>query len=1187
MFKRLLPAYILLTTFVLSACGTSRELTSTPTTEESINPTPTLTPSPPVEPRVLISEVMAGVDGNNNYDFIELYNTGVDEPIDLMGWSIWFKLADGQKESLVYRWSEHALVPPQGHYLLVREGQDVGTTFDMIFETPLTPQKGSLQLRLTDGTVVDSLTWGGGASDYTEGSPANAMENNIALERKPGGGDGNWTDTDDNAADFAFSDPNPQGVGSPRSPEPEAGLSVSVEAPRIVTPGSQFEYLISVVNDTDEVIHSVVVQLPVSKDLEIIQVPTGAEVTDKAQYWGLDHIGEKNHVVLLRTDSLAPGEEISTSIAVLAPWTYLETLMANYSVQAEDVPSPAFGSPVRVSVEGGSIPIGTLKDLVGKDIAIEGTATMYTGGYYAGTGNVKFYLEDETGGVQVWVPEGEGSVNIAIGSKVRVYGGLTLYRGALELVVNDPADVEVLAGPKDNPAWQPTAASITDAANDSSLAGKLVQIEGIITRNEEFSYSYEIDLIDETGQVITLYVDKLTNINVEVIESGQIYRTTGILEIRDTRQQLYPRIQDDLERIYPPILAIEMDAPITILPGENLVVSLTAYNYTTDPLTDLVITATLPRRGGVQFVSASEGFDLRNSSIIWNIPQLAGDGASTSVSYEVQVVAEDEYLTFQNYKATANEWPEPASGDPYLVFLGKTVPIWAIQGVGGRSPFTLKPVRTGGIVTGVFPGLGGFWIQELDTDQEPLTSAGLFVNTGELEIPVTAENYVMVNGIVRETFQQTQVQVSNPEDIVILEKGGSLPDLVELDPPQDESEANAYYESIEGMLVQVSEPGLAVGATTQYGEYVLVLAKHGVDRLWQGDSEHNGLAIRVDDGSTEVHEDRSGLDYVVNTGDLVTNLVGPLAYTFGRYKVEPIVQPLVTHNDPQIPAMVFSDSDTFSIMTWNVENLFDVFDPHPSSPERPSLSEYKVSITKIANTILAAGAPTIVGLQEVENIDVLEDIAGHEYLAGYGYQSFLIEGTDSRYIDNGYLVRGDSAEVVDVEQHIAPEGLTSRPPLRLEVEIETGSTPVRLFVLNNHFTSMSGGVEATEPRRNAQAAWNAVILEGILSENPEALVAVIGDLNSFYDSLPIDTLRNAGLVHVFEIDPEMGWYSYIFEGASQTLDHILVTPSLFDLIQRVDVLHLNADFAPPMVGDESPLGKSDHDPVIATFSLSE
>jgi DNA/RNA endonuclease YhcR with UshA esterase domain/exonuclease III len=812
---------------------------------------------------------------------------------------------------------------------------------------------------------------------------------------------------------------------------------------------------------------------------------------------------------------------------------------------------------------------------------------MYTGGYYAGTGNVKFYLEDETGGVQVWVPEGEGDVNVAIGSRVRVFGSLTLYRGALELIVNDITEVEVLSSPGDNPAWEPVSASVGDAANNPDLAGKLIEVGGIVARNEEFSYSYEIDMIDDTGQSITLYIDKQTNINVETVESGQHYRTTGILEIRDNLQLLYPRIQSDLDRVYPPILVLEMDAPNTIVSGENLEISLTAYNYTPDPLTDLEIVAALPKRGGAQFVSASEGFDLSNSNIIWNIPELAGDGASVSVSYEVLVVSDDEYLSFENYTASAKEWLDPAGDVPYLVFLGETVPIWAIQGVGDRSSYTLKPVKTAGIVTGIFPELGGFWIQELETDLDPLTSSGLFINTGELEILVTAGSYVQVSGAVRETFQQTQVQISKPEDIVIFEKGGSLPASVELDPPPNESDANTYYESFEGMLVQVSGPGVAVGPTSHYGEFVLVLSEHGVERLWQGDSDRNGLAIMVDDGSTVVHEDRSELEYVVNTGDRLTNLIGPLAYTFGRFKIEPIVHPQVIATETELPSFDPIGSNAFSIMTWNVENLFDAFDPHPSSPEKPSLSTYKVSIAKVANTILASGAPTIVGVQEVENIDILEDIAEHEILAGFDYQPFLIEGTDSRYIDNGYLVRGDVAKVVGVEQHIAPEGLTSRPPLQIEVEVQTDSGPVRVFVLNNHFTSMSGGESATEPRRNAQAAWNVSVMESILEENPDALIAVIGDLNSFYDSVPIETLRSAGLVHVFEIDPESGWYSYIYQGGSQTLDHILVTENLFDMIRRVDVLHVNADFAPPVVGDESLQRKSDHDPVIATFSLAE
>ena len=112
-------------------------------------------------------------------------------------------------------------------------------------------------------------------------------------------------------------------------------------------------------------------------------------------------------------------------------------------------------------------------------------------------------------------------------------------------------------------------------SNDSALAGKLVQVEGIVTRNEEFSYSYELDLMDDAGQLIKLYVDKLTNINVEAIELGHHFRATGILEILDTNQLLYPRVQTDLERIYPPVLTLEMDAPITVLPGDEIKVTLT------------------------------------------------------------------------------------------------------------------------------------------------------------------------------------------------------------------------------------------------------------------------------------------------------------------------------------------------------------------------------------------------------------------------------------------------------------------------------------------------------------------------------------------------------------------------------------------------------------------------------------
>ena len=55
-------------------------------------------------------------------------------------------------------------------------------------------------------------------------------------------------------------------------------------------------------------------------------------------------------------------------------------------------------------------------------------------------------------------------------------------------------------------------------------------------------------------------------------------------------------------------------------------------------------------------------------------------------------------------------------------------------------------------------------------------------------------------------------------------------------------------------------------------------------------------------------------------------------------------------------------------------------------------------------------------------------------------------------------------------------------------------------------------------------------------------------------------------------------YSYVFEGNSQALDQILVSPALADVLVpgSYDVVHVNAEFA-----DQA----SDHDPQVARFLL--
>ncbi len=374
---------------------------------------------------------------------------------------------------------------------------------------------------------------------------------------------------------------------------------------------------------------------------------------------------------------------------------------------------------------------------------------------------------------------------------------------------------------------------------------------------------------------------------------------------------------------------------------------------------------------------------------------------------------------------------------------------------------------------------------------------------------------------------------------------------------------------------------MVVGPTSRYGEYTVVLEEEGISRSWQ-DRAHGNL-IFIDDGSTMIHNSADTMPYGLSVGDTVFDLSGPLAYTFGNYKVQPTSPYIVRTQDPEIKPLPPLKEGYLRLMSWNVENLFDFVVPHPTSPPLPKVSEYKRDITKVALTIEAAGFPTVIGFQEVENLEILEDIAQEPVLAGYEYQAVLIEGTDSRGIDVGYLVRGDQAVVLDQVQYPAPGNITSRPPLMIKIKAEERDEVI--YILNNHFTSMSSGEEATEPRRNAQAAWNAEIVSELLGEDPDAYLAVMGDLNSYYGSLPLLTLEESGLTNLFDTLEPYERYTYVYQGNSQVLDHILVNDSLLNILVSLEVLHSNADYSLPQSADTSLFHKSDHDPVIATFIL--
>jgi hypothetical protein len=143
----------------------------------------------------------------------------------------------------------------------------------------------------------------------------------------------------------------------------------------------------------------------------------------------------------------------------------------------------------------------------------------------------------------------------------------------------------------------------------------------------------------------------------------------------------------------------------------------------------------------------------------------------------------------------------------------------------------------------------------------------------------------------------------------------------------------------------------------------------------------------------------------------------------------------------------------------------------------------------------------------------------------------------------------------------------------------------KLFVIANHFNSKGGDqplfgrfqppVMVSETQRLQQAQVVHDFVQSILTVDANANVVVLGDLNDFEFSGTLATLKSTILNDLVEQLPADERYTYVFEGNSQVLDHILVSGSLMPAIEY-DIVHTNAEFA-----DQA----SDHDPEVARLHL--
>ncbi|MFV0136695.1 endonuclease/exonuclease/phosphatase family protein [Streptomyces sp. HMX87] len=422
-----------------------------------------------------------------------------------------------------------------------------------------------------------------------------------------------------------------------------------------------------------------------------------------------------------------------------------------------------------------------------------------------------------------------------------------------------------------------------------------------------------------------------------------------------------------------------------------------------------------------------------------------------------------------------------------------------------------------------------------------------------------------------------------------------------------------YYESLEGMNVEVADARV-VGATDPYTELWVTV------KPWEHRNRRGGTVYGSYDsqntGRIQIQTLGRAADFPdAHVGDtLAGTTAGPLDFSqYGGYTL--VANELGTLREGGLERETTREQrhGELAVATYNVENLDPsdgTFAAHAAaivhnlaSPDIVSLEEIQDNsgakddgtvaadrtMAELIDAIVAAGGPRY----EWRGVDPVDKADGGQP-GGNIRQVFLFNpdrvsftdrpGGDATTATGVTEVRGKAALTASPGRvdPADPAWENSRKPLAGEF-VFRGRT---VFLIANHFASKGGDQSLTsqyqpptrgsETQRHLQAKSVNAFVKEILGVQKNADVIALGDINDFEFSGTTRLLEDGGaLWSAVKSLPPSERYSYVYQGNSQVLDQILISPS----IRRggnfsYDSVHVNAEFHDQI---------SDHDPQVLRF----
>lgn len=571
--------------------------------------------------------------------------------------------------------------------------------------------------------------------------------------------------------------------------------------------------------------------------------------------------------------------------------------------------------------------------------------------------------------------------------------------------------------------------------------------------------------------------------------------------------------------------------------------------------------------------------------------------------------------------------------------------IGEVQGESHQSPLAGKEVIINNVVVTKTDKTGkGFYVQDKVSDNNPRTSDAVYVASKD-KVEVESGDLLKVQGTVKEGYMEeysvkpgqtfkkptgslTVTQIINatitklgkaelPKALNISEK---MPkDIVDNTPTKynPETEALDYWESLEGMLVEVTKPKVT---GPQYKGDIYVLPG---DYKGQKLNNIGGVNLRPGVQNTEVLPVTVGNKFVAKAKDYFNeNITGVVTYKNKTYKIDPNSVPKLQDGGlKREVSKIYPAEDKLTIASYNIENFSANNSGHDETPEE--------KVDKIANSFIKeVHSPDIITLIEVQdnnggvNDGTVDGVKSGEKLAqrikslggpDYKYTEIApVDGKDGgkpgANIRVAYLYNPKRVTLIGKEKGGSEEaarfvnGHLEKNPARVDptsvhfekvrksLAAEFEFKGERIVVIANHLKSKLGddaiygsnqpSVENTKAKRIEEAKiLNAFIKEG-LRQNPNLKFVLTGDFNDFEFSDSVKTIVGNELVNLMAEHEQGDRYSYFYRGSNQSLDNILISKNIKDKVVFSPV-HINASFM------EEHGRASDHDPVVVQIDFSK